>query len=64
VPQLRRVSDIPSVRTCPSLTLPEATVKRRLANLYAEMEVRSRGEALSEGWFTARDPGSATGKGN
>jgi hypothetical protein len=52
------------MRTCPSLTLPEATVKRCLANLYAEREVRSRGEALSEGWFTARDPGSATGKGN
>ena len=58
-----------------SLTLSEATVKRHLANLYAKMEVGSRGEAtrkaLSEGWFTARDltheetnPGSATGKGN
>jgi DNA-binding NarL/FixJ family response regulator len=42
-----------------SLTLSEATVKRHLANLYAKMEVGSRGEAtrkaLSEGWFTARD---------
>jgi DNA-binding NarL/FixJ family response regulator len=58
-----------------SLTLSEATVKRHLANLYAKMDVGSRGEAtrkaLSEGWFTSRDlthqetdPGSATGKGN
>jgi DNA-binding NarL/FixJ family response regulator len=42
-----------------SLTLSEATVKRHLANLYAKMDVGSRGEAtrkaLSEGWFTARD---------
>ena len=58
-----------------SLTLSEATVKRHLANLYAKMDVGSRGEAtrkaLSEGWFTSRDlthqetdPGPATGKGN
>ena len=42
-----------------SLTLSEATVKRHLANLYAKLDVGSRGEAtrraLSEGWFTARD---------
>ena len=42
-----------------SLSLSEATVKRHLANLYAKMNVGSRGEAtrkaLSEGWFTARD---------
>ena len=42
-----------------SLSLSEATVKRHLANLYAKMDVGSRGEAtrvaLSEGWFTARD---------
>ncbi len=42
-----------------SLTISEATVKRHLANLYAKMQVSSRGEAtrkaLSEGWFTARD---------
>ncbi|HEX2183112.1 MAG TPA: response regulator transcription factor [Rubrobacteraceae bacterium] len=41
------------------LSLSEATVKRHLANLYAKMDVGSRGEAtrkaLSEGWFTARD---------
>jgi DNA-binding NarL/FixJ family response regulator len=58
-----------------SLTLSEATVKRHLANLYAKLEVGSRGEAtrkaLSEGWFTSRDlthggphPGPATRKGN
>ncbi len=39
-----------------TLTLSEATVKRHLANLYAKMNVGSRGEAtrkaLSEGWFT------------
>lgn len=42
-----------------SLSLSEATVKRHLANLYAKMDVSSRGEAtrkaLSEGWFTASD---------
>ncbi len=42
-----------------SLSISEATVKRHLANLYAKMDVGSRGEAtrkaLSEGWFTARD---------
>jgi DNA-binding CsgD family transcriptional regulator len=42
-----------------SLSLSEAIVKRYLANLYAKMDVGSRGEAtrkaLSEGWFTARD---------
>jgi DNA-binding NarL/FixJ family response regulator len=42
-----------------SLSLSEATVKRHLANLYAKMDVGSRGEAtrkaLSEGWFTAHD---------
>jgi DNA-binding NarL/FixJ family response regulator len=42
-----------------SLSLSEATVKRHLANLYAKMDVGSRGEAtrkaLSEGWFTSRD---------
>jgi DNA-binding NarL/FixJ family response regulator len=42
-----------------SLSLSEATVKRHLANLYAKMDVGSRGEAtrkaLSEGWFSARD---------
>jgi hypothetical protein len=36
------------------------TVKRHLANLYAKIEVGSRGEvtrrALSEGWITTRDP--------
>ncbi len=38
--------------------LAEATVKRHLANLYAKMEVSSRGEAtrkaLSEAWFTTQ----------
>lgn len=42
-----------------ALSLSEATIKRHLANLYAKMDVGSRGEAtrkaLSEGWFTARD---------
>jgi DNA-binding CsgD family transcriptional regulator len=42
-----------------ALSLSEATDKRHLANLYAKMDVGSRGEAtrksLSEGWFTARD---------
>jgi DNA-binding NarL/FixJ family response regulator len=46
-------------RIAASLTLSEATVKRHLANLYAKMNVGSRGEAtrkaLSEGWFTTRD---------
>jgi len=41
-----------------SLSLSEATVKRHLANLYAKMNVGSRGEAtrkaLSEGWFTTQ----------
>jgi DNA-binding NarL/FixJ family response regulator len=39
--------------------ISEATVKRHLANLYARIEVKSRGEAtrkaLSEGWLTTRD---------
>ncbi len=42
-----------------TLCLAEATVKRHLANLYAKIEVGSRGEAtrkaLSEGWITTRD---------
>src|SRR5215207_4904265 len=46
-------------RIAASLTLSEATVKRHLANLYAKMNVGSRGEAtrkaLSEGWLSARD---------
>jgi hypothetical protein len=37
----------------------EEMLARHLANLYAKMDVGSRGEAtrkaLSEGWFTARD---------
>jgi DNA-binding NarL/FixJ family response regulator len=41
-----------------TLSLSEATVKRHLANLYAKMNVGSRGEAtrkaLSEGWFTTQ----------
>ena len=42
-----------------TLTISEGTVKRHLANLYAKIEVGSRGEAtrkaLSEGWITTRD---------
>ena len=42
-----------------SLSLSEATVKRHLANLYAKMDVGSRGEAtrkaLLEGWFTTHE---------
>ena len=42
-----------------SLSLSEATVKRHLANLYAKLNVGSRGEAarkaLSEGWITTQE---------
>lgn len=42
-----------------SLMIAEATVKRHLANVYARMNVGSRGEAvrkaLAEGWLTHRD---------
>jgi DNA-binding NarL/FixJ family response regulator len=42
-----------------SLSLSEATVKRHLANLYAKLNVGSRGEAarkaLSEGWITTEE---------
>lgn len=42
-----------------ALHLSEATVKRHLANIYAKLEVGSRGEAtrraLSEGWISARE---------
>ncbi|QYJ16898.1 Response regulator protein VraR [Rubrobacter xylanophilus DSM 9941] len=41
------------------LHLAEATVKRHLANVYAKLNVGSRGEAvrkaLSKGWFTSHD---------
>ena len=46
-------------QTSASPSLSVATIKRHPANLYAKMDVGSRGEAtrkaLSEGWFTARD---------
>lgn len=42
-----------------SLHLAEATIKRHLANIYAKIDVGSRGEAsrkaLSEGWISAHD---------
>ena len=42
-----------------SLHLSEGTVRRHLANIYAKLEVNSRGEAtrkaISEGWITPRD---------
>lgn len=41
------------------LHIPEATVKRHLANVYAKLEVASRSEAsrraLAEGWISVRD---------
>ena len=41
------------------LYITEGTVKRHLHNIYAKLDVASRGEAtrkaLSEGWITARD---------
>ena len=42
-----------------SIHISEATVKRHLANIYAKLDVSSRGEttrkALSEGWITTWD---------
>ena len=48
-----------------SLSISEATVKRHLANVYAKVKVRSRGEAvrkaLRQGWITTYDVTGSAG---